>query len=72
MGLATNLNLIRLHDLLNGASNIAQSYIDACFPNTGVCSVLHSRQQIVVHRVERKRERRVDNPSYRDPMEEQC
>lgn len=65
VGFALNLDLIRLHDFLDGSSNIAQSDVNSCLLDTSVGGILDSSQQVVVNRVESKRECRVDDSSYK-------
>ncbi len=64
MNLAANHDLIRLHDLLNSGADIAQSDIDTSLTHTSIGGILHGRQQIVINRIECKRECRIDDTSY--------
>jgi len=61
--LALNLNLVRLHDFLDGGTNIAQSHVNTSLLDSSVGRILDSSQQVIVNRVEGERESRVNDSS---------
>lgn len=48
VGLASNGALVRLHDLLNLFTNVAQAHINACSFDSSVSCILAGQQQIVI------------------------
>ena len=52
IGSSSNLNLIRLHSLLDSRTDFSQSSVNTCFSNTSVGCIFDCSQQVVVGRVE--------------------
>lgn len=61
MGLAADLDLVALHDLLDGLSDIAQAHIDASLADTRLGRVLDGLEEAVPRRLPREGECRVDD-----------
>eukprot|EP00958_Prasinococcus_capsulatus_P003797 scaffold347_cov380-Prasinococcus_capsulatus_cf.AAC.6 len=62
-GLAVQLNLMGLHDFLDGRPDVAQPNVDASLPDARVGRLLHGLQQWVILRIECDREGAVNDPT---------
>mmetsp|Transcript_8318 Transcript_8318/g.20659 ORF Transcript_8318/g.20659 Transcript_8318/m.20659 type:complete len:370 (+) Transcript_8318:1018-2127(+) len=62
VSLPVNLDFIRLHDLLNRGTNVAQAHVDACLPYSRVGGLLDGLGKVVVTRILVPRERTIDDP----------
>ena len=63
VGLAVDLDFVRLHDLLDGGADVAQPHVDAALADPRVGGVAHRLEQFVVLVVERQGEGAVDDPA---------
>ena len=63
VSLAIKLNLVALHDLLDGLTNIAQSDINSCCLYACICGFLDCLQERLVPRIECNCEGTVDQMS---------
>ena len=61
VGLAVELDLVRLHHLLHCGADIAQPDVDSRLPDSGVCRLLDRGEQRFELGIERHGERAVDD-----------
>src|SRR6218665_2270220 len=58
---AVEFDFIGFHHFLNGGANITETNINTGCPNTSVGCILDSLQQLIINRIERKRESTINN-----------